>query len=259
MTNWLVGQTDRFRAAVSANGVSNQVSAAANCDLGVLWTPRLGWSCPPDDVERLWAQSPLAYADRIHTPLLLLQGEADLRCPAADNEQLFSGAPGSRGREVEYVLYPEESHVMQSIGRPDRRIDMLERTLGLARAASAAGVGPLGPRLAGVEPLVVQIEDAYAEVERGLSDPAAAERPAKLRELGRRHKRLSEAHALARRWRELNGSLEEARPCSPRARPTRRCGPTSRARSRRPRRRCRRSRRSSAPRCSSPIPTTGAT
>jgi len=33
-----------------------------------------------------------------------------------------------RGREVEYVLYPEESHVMQSLGRPDRRIDMLERT-----------------------------------------------------------------------------------------------------------------------------------
>jgi peptide chain release factor 1 len=62
-----------------------------------------------------------------------------------------------------------------------------------------------------VEPLVVQIEDAYAEVERGLSDPAAQNDQAKLRELGRRHKRLSEAHALARRWRELNDSLEEAR------------------------------------------------
>ncbi len=62
-----------------------------------------------------------------------------------------------------------------------------------------------------MEPLVVQIEDAYAEVERGLSDPAAQHDQARLRELGRRHKRLSEAHALARRWRELNDSLDEAR------------------------------------------------
>jgi dipeptidyl aminopeptidase/acylaminoacyl peptidase len=128
MTNWLVGQTDRFRAAISVNGVSNQVSSVANCDLGAFWTPRLGWGYPPDDVARLWAQSPLAHADRITTPLLLLQGEADLRCPAADNEQLFT-ALRVRGREVEYVLYPEESHVMQSLGRPDRRIDMLERTV----------------------------------------------------------------------------------------------------------------------------------
>jgi dipeptidyl aminopeptidase/acylaminoacyl peptidase len=128
MTNWLVGQTDRFRAAVSANGVTNQVSAVANCDLGLLWTPRLGWEYPPDGMELLWAQSPLAHADRITTPLLMLQGADDLRCPAADNEQLFS-ALRVRGREVEYVLYPEESHVMQATGRPDRRIDMLERTL----------------------------------------------------------------------------------------------------------------------------------
>jgi dipeptidyl aminopeptidase/acylaminoacyl peptidase len=139
MTSWLVGHTDRFQAAVSANGVSNQLSAAANCDLGVLWTPRLGWEWPPDDAERMWAQSPLAFADRIHTPLLLLQGEADLRCPPADNEQLFS-ALRARRREVEYVLYPEESHLMQAIGRPDRRIDMLERTLGWLERF---GCGPL--------------------------------------------------------------------------------------------------------------------
>jgi peptide chain release factor 1 len=61
-----------------------------------------------------------------------------------------------------------------------------------------------------VEPLVKQIEEANAEVERGLSDPELQSDRVKLRELGRRHKRLSEANALARRWRELHGSLEEA-------------------------------------------------
>jgi dipeptidyl aminopeptidase/acylaminoacyl peptidase len=127
MTQWLIGRSDRFRAAVAANGVANQISAAANCDQGALWTPRIGWGRPPADFERLWAQSPLAHAERITTPLLMLQGEADLRCPAADNEQLFV-ALRALDRVVEYVLYPDESHLMQSTGRPDRRIDMLERT-----------------------------------------------------------------------------------------------------------------------------------
>ena len=130
MTHWLIGQSDRFRAAVAANGVANQISAAANCDQGALWTTRLGWGRPPADFERLWRQSPLAHAERITTPLLMLQGEADLRCPPADNEQLFV-ALRALGRTVEYVLYPEESHLMQAIGRPDRRIDMLERTRAL--------------------------------------------------------------------------------------------------------------------------------
>lgn len=128
MTQWLVGQTDRFQAAVTANGVANQISAATSCDVGVAWTSRLGWRLPPEGAETLWAQSPLAHADRISTPLLMLQGEQDLRCPASDNEQLF-GALRARGATVEYILYPEESHVMQALARPDRRIDMLERTV----------------------------------------------------------------------------------------------------------------------------------
>ncbi len=133
MTQWLIGQDERFRAAVAVNGVANQISAAGNCDQGALWTPRLGWERPPADTERLWQQSPLAHADRITTPLLMLQGEADLRCPPADNEQLFV-ALRALGKPVEYVLYPEETHLMQSIARPDRRIDMLERKLAWFRA-----------------------------------------------------------------------------------------------------------------------------
>ena len=100
MTHWLIGQSDRFRAAVAANGVSNQISAAAQLRRGraVDAPARLGR--PPADFERLWQQSPLAHAERITTPLLMLQGEADLRCPASDNEQLFVAlrALGAHGR-----------------------------------------------------------------------------------------------------------------------------------------------------------------
>lgn len=58
----------------------------------------------------------------------MLQAEEDRICPPADNEQLFVALKVLE-REVEYVLYPEEHHEMKSHGRPDRRIDRLERTL----------------------------------------------------------------------------------------------------------------------------------
>lgn len=130
MVNWLVGTTDRFRAAVSENGVTNQVSAWAASDTGPEYcrAARLGDPLTPDGVEKLWRQSPLRNVAAIRTPLLLLQSEADRRCPASDNEQLFV-ALRQLGRTVEYVLYPEEYHVVQATGRIDRRIDRMERML----------------------------------------------------------------------------------------------------------------------------------
>ena len=130
MVNWLVGTTDRFRAAVSENGVTNQVSAWAHSDEGPEYcrTARMGDPTTPAGVALLWRQSPLRNVADVHTPLLMLQAEADRRCPPADNEQYFV-ALRWLGREVEYVLYPEEFHVYQATGRPDRRIDRMTRVL----------------------------------------------------------------------------------------------------------------------------------
>jgi dipeptidyl aminopeptidase/acylaminoacyl peptidase len=130
MVNWLIGTSARFGAAVSENGVTNQVSAWANSDTGVEYnrSSRLGAPLDRAGMERLWRQSPLSHVAAMRTPLLLLQAEADRRCPPADNEQLFT-ALRVLGRTVEYVLYPEESHVYQASGRPDRRIDRMTRML----------------------------------------------------------------------------------------------------------------------------------
>lgn len=130
LVHWLVGTSNRFRAAVAENGVTNQVSAWANSDSGVEYdrAARLGDVLSADGVERLWRQSPLRHVANVTTPLLMLQAEADRRCPPADNEQLFT-ALRVLGRTVEYVLYPEESHVYQAAGRPDRRIDRMTRVL----------------------------------------------------------------------------------------------------------------------------------
>ncbi len=130
LTQWLIGATDRFKAAVGENGVSNQVSAWANSHFGIHYDRRwkLGDPLTRAGMLRLWQTSPLSQVARIHTPLLLLQSEEDRICPASDNEQLFE-ALRALGREAEYILYPEEHHEMKNYGRPDRRIDRMERIL----------------------------------------------------------------------------------------------------------------------------------
>ena len=63
---------------------------------------------------------------RNKAPLLLLQAEGDLRCPAGQTEIAFTMLR-RLGRTVEMVRYPEEFHLMMETGRPDRRVDRLER------------------------------------------------------------------------------------------------------------------------------------
>jgi len=128
LTQWLIGVSDRFSAAASENGVANQASAWANSYFGVHYNRRAGLGDPLSDKGHaaLWRSSPLRNAPNVHTPLLMLQSEEDRICPPADNEQFFT-ALKVLGREVEYVLYPEEHHEMKSYGRPDRRIDRIER------------------------------------------------------------------------------------------------------------------------------------
>jgi dipeptidyl aminopeptidase/acylaminoacyl peptidase len=131
LTQWLIGVTDRFRAASSENGVANQVSTWANSYFGVHYNRRAGLGDPLSErgMRALWRSSPLRLAPNVRTPLLMLQAEEDRICPASDNEQFFT-ALKVLGREVEYVLYPDEHHEMKSSGRPDRRIDRMERILG---------------------------------------------------------------------------------------------------------------------------------
>jgi dipeptidyl aminopeptidase/acylaminoacyl peptidase len=130
LVNWLIGTSDRFAAAISQNGVTNQVSGFGACDLGAIYDvdSGLGDVWTPEGVAHLWRISPLRHVANVRTPLLLLQGEGDLRCPPSDAEQMFV-ALRRLGRTVEYVLYPYSGHWMADDGRLDRRIDRAERIL----------------------------------------------------------------------------------------------------------------------------------
>jgi dipeptidyl aminopeptidase/acylaminoacyl peptidase len=125
MTNWIIGHTDRFAAAVAMRSLSNLVSEYAQHDI-VLWG-QLELGPPPwREPDELWRRSPIRYVDRIRTPLLLTHGEMDLRCAISQAEELF-GALRLLGREVELVRFPGESHDLSRGGRPDRRLERLRR------------------------------------------------------------------------------------------------------------------------------------
>ncbi len=128
MVNWLIAHTKRFRAAVSQRGTSNRISAYGTSDR-IHHEADWEFLGPPWEQTQLYLdRSPLFYAQRISTPLLLLHGEEDLVCPIEQAEQLFVALKKLR-REVQFVRYPGESHALPRSGRPSNRVDLLQRTL----------------------------------------------------------------------------------------------------------------------------------
>ncbi|HXN78333.1 MAG TPA: prolyl oligopeptidase family serine peptidase [Candidatus Dormibacteraeota bacterium] len=128
MTNWAIGQTDRFSAAVSMRSISNLVSEYSQHDI-VLWGSLELGPPPWPDLDELWRRSPIRYVQNIKTPLLLTCGEMDLRCAISQSEELF-GAMRLLGKTVELIRFPEESHDLSRSGRPDRRVERLSRISG---------------------------------------------------------------------------------------------------------------------------------
>jgi dipeptidyl aminopeptidase/acylaminoacyl peptidase len=128
MTNWLLGHhPGAFRAAASENPVTDFLAEFASADFGlVIGRGAVGAELPWDHLDEFLERSPYTQIHRNESPLLLLQAEQDLRCPPVQTEMVFT-ILRSLGREVEMVRYPDESHVMLMIGRPDRRVDRIER------------------------------------------------------------------------------------------------------------------------------------
>jgi dipeptidyl aminopeptidase/acylaminoacyl peptidase len=128
MTNWMVGHTQRFRAAVTQRSVYNMESMFGTSDVGYLFEHEFGGN-PWKNVAALRRQSPYAFAKNIKTPLLIEHEEEDHRCPIEQGEQLFT-ALKLLGREVEMVRFEGESHGLSRGGRPQNRAERLRRIVG---------------------------------------------------------------------------------------------------------------------------------
>ncbi|GAC1488164.1 MAG: S9 family peptidase [Candidatus Limnocylindrales bacterium] len=127
MTNWIVGHTDRFKAAVTQRSISNNISAFGTSDIGWhFWEDEMGDATPWRDAHKLVERSPLTHVTGIHTPLLILHAENDRRCPIEQAEQLFV-ALQVLGREATFVRYPTDTHELTRSGKPTNRIDHCRR------------------------------------------------------------------------------------------------------------------------------------
>ena len=129
MASWIVGHSNRFKAACSERAVNSQPSMFGTSDIGHLFNAiELGGVLPWKDMGRYLERSPLTYAENINTPLLIIHSEDDLRCPMEQAEQLFVALKKLR-REVRFVRFPGENHEMSRSGRPRHRLERFRHIL----------------------------------------------------------------------------------------------------------------------------------
>jgi dipeptidyl aminopeptidase/acylaminoacyl peptidase len=120
MTSWIVGHSDRFKAACSERAANNLLTLEYNSDIASVFRNYVGVS-HVDNPEAYLRQSPSRFVEQMTTPLLLVHSEADLRCPIEQAEELFV-ALRLLGREPELVRFPGENHDLSRSGSPRHRL-----------------------------------------------------------------------------------------------------------------------------------------
>jgi dipeptidyl aminopeptidase/acylaminoacyl peptidase len=120
LTCWIVGHTDRFKAAVPMNPVTNWISFYGVSDIGV-WFAVEQMGGHPHEIPEVYVKcSPITYAHRCKTPTLMIQGEHDWRCPAEQSEQFYTVLKAN-GCPVEMLRFPKAAHAAALIGDPINR------------------------------------------------------------------------------------------------------------------------------------------
>jgi dipeptidyl aminopeptidase/acylaminoacyl peptidase len=132
MASWIIGHTDRFKAAVIGAPVVDLVSFYGTADIGYMFGPAQMGARPDENPEEYRFRSPITYLtkERKTPPVLIVHGEADNRVPISQGEQLFMTLQ-QNGAEVEFVRYPNGTHAsVTRVGYPAHRKDYLERLIG---------------------------------------------------------------------------------------------------------------------------------
>ena len=124
MTSWLVGQTDRFKAAAAENAVTDLTMMWALSDLQS-WTEWEFGGKPWEVPDAMRQHSPLTHAGKVTTPTLILHAENDRRCPLPMGRAFHQALLGA-GVSTQLVIYPNERH---AIAQPRHRADKLQRIL----------------------------------------------------------------------------------------------------------------------------------
>jgi dipeptidyl aminopeptidase/acylaminoacyl peptidase len=127
MTSWIIGHTNRFKAAISERAVNNLVSMFGSSD--VFWVFERQFGGPLwEHVDAYLEKSPSTYAKDIETPVLVMHSENDLRCNIEQGEHLFA-LLRLLGKDVEMLRFPGESHELSRAGSPVHRVQRFEAIL----------------------------------------------------------------------------------------------------------------------------------
>lgn len=126
MTNWIIGHTDRFAAAVSQRSFSNWLSDFGCSEIGFSFDVgenggKTPWAAPME----LWQRSPVAYADRAKTPTLFIHSIKDFNCPLSEGMQMFA-ALKYHGVPSKAFLFEGENHELSRSGKPVHRVRRLK-------------------------------------------------------------------------------------------------------------------------------------
>jgi dipeptidyl aminopeptidase/acylaminoacyl peptidase len=102
LTAWIIGKTDRFKAAVVAKPVINWISMIGTSDIYTFMAKYWFTDLPWNDVDQYWDRSPLSLVGNVTTPTMVLTGELDVRTPMSESEQYY-GALRLEGVESSLV------------------------------------------------------------------------------------------------------------------------------------------------------------
>ena len=128
MTTWTIGHNHRFKAAVAGAPCIDLYSMYGTSDIGISFGEAQWGGSLVNAADKLIKRSPITYAENVATPVLLLHGESDHRCPIAQSEEYFTVLK-RLGKEVEFVRFPGCSHAFPRTGHPKMREEYLARTL----------------------------------------------------------------------------------------------------------------------------------
>jgi dipeptidyl aminopeptidase/acylaminoacyl peptidase len=128
MTSWIIGHTDRFKAAVIGSPVVDLIAFFGTADIGHVWSEHQFGGTPWEIREWYLDHSPISYVPNMKTPSLILHSEGDERVPVGQGEQLFASLK-KIGVETEFVRYPGGHHLFFREGEPSYRVDFTTRIL----------------------------------------------------------------------------------------------------------------------------------
>jgi dipeptidyl aminopeptidase/acylaminoacyl peptidase len=124
MTSWIVGHTDRFRAATAVAAVVDQTSMVLTTEIPEFAVFNMG-GLPWSRRHEYELRSPLTYLPNVTTPVLVIHWEGDLRVPIGQGEELYTGLR-LLGKKAEQARYPGGFHIQRT---PGQAVDYAKRIL----------------------------------------------------------------------------------------------------------------------------------